>query len=311
MAEPQPTEANPGSKAAAFGRAGLASRTVSTLALWALVIGVFIWGHPIGFAVLIGGLAVLGTVEFTGIVRHAGLLSMGKVSLVATVLYSVGLYTLLLRGQGEASHLLDGMALAAFTGVVFSFRLIGAVDGQRSALGLALAIFGFLYLAIGMNFTGRVLFFDYSGEGTPPGAWLALWLVMVTKFTDMGAFLVGTAIGKHKLIPHISPGKTREGLLGAFGVSMLAACGLYAAFPTQLALLGGWPHVIILALLVAAAAIVGDLAESLLKRSLAIKDSGHSLPGIGGVLDLIDSLIFTAPLVYFYLRCLHHPPLFF
>ena len=109
-------------------------------------------------------------------------------------------------------------------------------------------------------------------------------------------------IGRHKMIPRISPGKTWEGFFGALFFSQLAACGLFALFPTQLAALGGWPHVIILGFVLALLAVVGDLAESVVKRSLGAKDSGNMLPGIGGALDLIDSLCFTAPVLYFYLK---------
>jgi len=84
--------------------------------------------------------------------------------------------------------------------------------------------------------------------------------------------------------------------------SQLAACGLFAAFPTQLSVLANYRHVIALALLLAMLAVLGDLAESVLKRALKAKDSGRMLPGIGGALDLIDSICFTAPALYFYLK---------
>eukprot|EP00112_Aurelia_sp_Birch-Aquarium-sp1_P005853 Seg16612.2 transcript_id=Seg16612.2/GoldUCD/mRNA.D3Y31 product="putative protein YnbB" protein_id=Seg16612.2/GoldUCD/D3Y31 len=103
------------------------------------------------------------------------------------------------------------------------------------------------------------------------------------------------------MIPHISPGKTWEGFFGALFWAQLAACGLYALLPDSLSMLGGWHHVIILGFLLALLAVVGDLAESIVKRSLKAKDSGQTLPGIGGALDLIDSLCFTAPVVYYYL----------
>ena len=135
-----------------------------------------------------------------------------------------------------------------------------------------------------------------------PAAVLLVWLLAVTKFTDMGAYIVGSLIGRHKLIPHVSPGKTWEGLAGALVFSQLAGCGLYAALPRELAVLGGWGHVIFLGLILAALAVLGDLAESVVKRALQAKDSGRMLPGIGGALDLIDSVCFTAPGLYFYLQ---------
>jgi phosphatidate cytidylyltransferase len=134
-------------------------------------------------------------------------------------------------------------------------------------------------------------------------------MIAVTKFTDMGAYITGSMIGRHKMIPHVSPGKTWEGFGGAIVFALLAGCGLYAlghddvaGFATGLHVLGGWPQVIVLSVVMALLAVVGDLAESVVKRSLGAKDSGNMLPGIGGSLDLIDSLCFTAPVVYFYLK---------
>ena len=107
-------------------------------------------------------------------------------------------------------------------------------------------------------------------------------------------------IGRHKMIPHISPGKTWEGIAGGVAFAALAAFGRKALMPDTLeqVTMGTAAG---LAVVLAALAVVGDLAESILKRSLLVKDSGHVMPGIGGVLDLIDSILFTAPAFYLYL----------
>ena len=117
----------------------------------------------------------------------------------------------------------------------------------------------------------------------------------------MGAYLTGSLIGKHQLVPHISPKKTWEGFFGALAFSIGGGCGLVALLPQKLALIG-YHHAIVLGLVLGLAAVIGDLAESLIKRSCGVKDSGRFLPGIGGALDLIDSILFTAPLLYFYMR---------
>ena len=103
------------------------------------------------------------------------------------------------------------------------------------------------------------------------------------------------------MIPHISPGKTWQGFFGGILIALGSAYGLYAMMPEQLSMLQGPMHVIILGIILPLFAGVGDLAESVIKRSLDIKDSGTFLPGIGGALDLIDSLCFTAPVLFFYL----------
>ena len=102
------------------------------------------------------------------------------------------------------------------------------------------------------------------------------------------------------MIPHISPGKTWEGLLGASLGALIGGFTVYFGFRHALPLLTPG-HVAVLSLVLAAVCVVGDLAESVLKRCLDIKDSGALLPGIGGALDLIDSLLWTGPVFYFYL----------
>jgi len=174
-------------------------------------------------------------------------------------------------------------------------------------------VLGFIYIPFLFNFASRVTFMveDASvapGMVSPHGMFLLLWLLAVTKFTDMGAYITGSMIGRHKMIPHVSPGKTWEGFAGALVFSQIAACGLYALFPSQLFFFQHWGHVAFLGVLLAVLAVVGDLAESVVKRALNAKDSGKMLPGIGGALDLIDSICFTAPALYFYLKWVLLPP---
>jgi phosphatidate cytidylyltransferase len=133
------------------------------------------------------------------------------------------------------------------------------------------------------------------------GQFYVLYLIAITKFSDMGAYLTGSVIGKHMMVPHISPKKTWEGFAGALFFSLLASWGMFLLMPQNLSALT-WTHATILGLLLGFAAVIGDLAESIVKRSTGVKDSGNFLPGIGGALDLIDSLLFTAPLLFFYLR---------
>ena len=120
----------------------------------------------------------------------------------------------------------------------------------------------------------------------------------------MGAYLVGSRIGRHQMMPHISPAKTWEGFFAIAGFCGRGECLLMIfLMPKHLAWLNFF-HGTILGLLIGLAAVVGDLGESIIKRSTGVKDSGALLPGIGGMLDLIDSLLFTAPLLFFYLRFL-------
>ena len=163
------------------------------------------------------------------------------------------------------------------------------------------SVFGLIYITVLISFLIRILYIDVGLENKIGGAYYIIFLLIVTKFSDMGGYLVGTLIGKNKMIPHISPGKTWEGFL--FGCLTFAIGGgaiFYGIFQEKMMRLA-WSDVLLLGLILALVAAVGDLAESIIKRSLKTKDSGSILPGIGGILDLIDSVLFTAPVLYLYL----------
>ncbi|MFF3764845.1 phosphatidate cytidylyltransferase [Streptomyces sp. NPDC001922] len=126
------------------------------------------------------------------------------------------------------------------------------------------------------------------------GAWRVLTFLALTVVSDTGAYAVGWRFGKHKLAPRISPGKTREGLFGAVAFAMVAG----ALFMEFLIDGGSWWQGLLLGLAVAASATLGDLGESMIKRDLGIKDMGKLLPGHGGIMDRLDSLLPTAPVVW-------------
>ncbi|MFJ5778153.1 phosphatidate cytidylyltransferase [Streptomyces sp. NPDC093094] len=126
------------------------------------------------------------------------------------------------------------------------------------------------------------------------GPWRVLTFLLLTVVSDTGAYAVGWRFGKHKLAPRISPGKTREGLFGAVSFAM-AAGALCMEFLVDD---GTWWQGLLLGLAVAASATLGDLGESMIKRDLGIKDMGTLLPGHGGIMDRLDSLLPTAPVVW-------------
>ena len=160
-------------------------------------------------------------------------------------------------------------------------------------------------IEIGIPFLIRILYINYDvSAGGGRGEYYIIFLLVVTKFSDMGAYLIGTLIGKNKMIPHISPGKTWEGFIfGCLTFAVGGGCLIFYLFKDEMPLLE-WRAVVILSFCLAVIAALGDLAESILKRSLAVKDSGNILPGIGGVLDLLDSVLFTAPVLFIYLTLL-------
>jgi phosphatidate cytidylyltransferase len=333
MASPTPDN----SKRATFLR-----RSASTLGLWGFVTAVFMSRMAWAYVGLVAVLTVIATLEYFRMLKGAGVKCFPRFGMLLAVVYSAGLYWLMI-GDGSAPMVelggtettmtplpepgvgvevreyrsvavrflpewLDAGAIFLAIAGAFILQLRHPVRGLEPLQAVAANLLGFVYIAFLFNFAARVVF-AVPGTGEVPGAMLLLWLLAVTKFTDMGAYLTGSLIGRHKMIPHVSPGKTWEGFGGAIFFALLAGCGLYALckedmpnFATGLHVLGGWPRVIALCIALALLAVVGDLAESVVKRSLGAKDSGNMLPGIGGSLDLIDSLCFTAPALYFYLK---------
>ena len=171
--------------------------------------------------------------------------------------------------------------------------------------------FGLLFVSFLLQYFVRVLQIGGSENGDcfmGFGLFFALWIVIVAKFSDIGALLIGKAIGRTKMAPSISPGKTIEGLIGGFA----ASAGMGALLPwifqeklTEIVYFGDWifspSQGALWGLLLALSAVIGDLIASVLKRLASMKDSGGAIPGIGGLFDLTDSLILAAPTGYFIL----------
>ncbi|HEX5790228.1 MAG TPA: phosphatidate cytidylyltransferase [Luteolibacter sp.] len=296
-----PSASAPPSRTRVFFR-----RSASTLLLWAVVATVFASRLSWAYFGLITALIVIATIEYFRMLGRAGVPAFPRFGLFCSLAYSAALGEALLL-TGKAPEGLDALALALVTIGSFTLQLRQPMDGIRSLMAVASNLLGFVYITVMFHYASRLLFVPHAalvnpGHITGQGALLLLWLVTVTKFTDMGAYITGSLIGRHKMIPHVSPAKTWEGFGGAMVFALLGGLGLALAFPRHLGILGSLPQVALLALVLAVLAVIGDLAESIIKRALAAKDSGRMLPGIGGSFDLIDSLCFTAPLLYLYLE---------
>ncbi|MCS1408713.1 MAG: Phosphatidate cytidylyltransferase [Verrucomicrobia subdivision 3 bacterium] len=170
------------------------------------------------------------------------------------------------------------------------------LSGRVPLASLAVSLMGWFYTFWLLTFITKIYYFPAIN-----GSWLLLYFILVTKFSDLGAYVIGSLCGRHKMTPRISPGKTWEGFAGAIGVSTLVSVITVYATGSALEPFRG-AHCIVLGILLSGLAVVGDLVESLLKRETGVKDSGNLFPGIGGCLDLIDSLLFNAPLFYLYCR---------
>ena len=155
---------------------------------------------------------------------------------------------------------------------------------------LALTMFAIMYLGLLGCFFARLRWLEHAG--------LILTLtIFVPKCGDIGAFFIGTFLGKHKMTPILSPKKTWEGFAGGLLASVLTAVGFSFAGPVFAA---GWLEAAAFGVIVGIAGVLGDLAESLIKRDCQTKDAAKSIPGFGGLLDVLDSVLFAAPVAYFW-----------
>ncbi|MFZ3208771.1 MAG: phosphatidate cytidylyltransferase [Geobacteraceae bacterium] len=239
-------------------------------------------GTPFLFACFVLLLVFLGLTEFYGMAipghRLAGAL--------AAMLGSLLPLTLLSRDPLQFP--------AALTALLFLFSLHFLVRFQdiRGVTGeLAILCFGFLYLPLLLS---HLILIRSAPNGVQ---WIFLLLVIVMT-GDSAAYYVGSSLGRKKLYPSVSPNKSVEGAVGGLAGSLAGALLFKAAFLPEMGIL----DCIAAALFTSVAAQVGDLFESLLKRSCGVKDSGTIIPGHGGILDRLDSILFAAPTLYWYLH---------
>ena len=281
-------------------------RVFSTVILWSIVIGGVVGFGEVGTMWILTVAAVCTQFEIYALLGRLGF-AANRISGLATgaFLVPMGYY---IEGAG-----MDALAVGA---LMMSGAAVLFPQAQRGMYVKRLlpTFFGLVYVPFLLHYFVRIL--QTSGEipaGTTMsfGLFFCLWLLAVAKFSDIGALLVGKMIGRTKMAPSISPGKTIEGLVGGIA----ASAGIGALLPWILQ--NHRPELVsfegvnfdpgsaaILALPVAVAAVIGDLIASVLKRLANIKDSGGAIPGIGGMLDLTDSLILAAPTGYFLLLAL-------
>ena len=249
------------------------------------------------FVLLVAALAGVGVWEYAQLARAKDLQPAVKAMVTAAVLEVFAIFS---------AHKLivfyeTPVIVIAIAALVFF--LIHFKDRSAAIFHVAVEFFGVCYVAVPLSFMLAILY-PISISGTSwDGRWWLVYLILVTKVTDVGAYFVGRIWGRVKLAPALSPKKTVEGAIAGFICAI--ACSILMSFISGLApdTLFDLPFfaAVILGMCIGVAGQVGDLAESLLKRDAVVKDS-NVLPGIGGVLDMVDSLLLTAPIVYFYLK---------
>ena len=302
VAAPQPV-----SKAKIFAR-----RLTSTAILWSVVLGAMFSGSKLlsdyVFAAIMVVLACVGLMEFYGMVEKREMVCFKKWGIAAGVLLMIGTFLHVTGHLGlhTSPARVNDFETSFLIVFVLGLCVLQFLSKSNTAgiLAISTTLFGLMYVPWLLNFIQKINFFPGINDN---GKFYVLYFILVTKFSDTGAYVVGSMIGKHKMIPRISPAKTWEG----FGGAIVVATGASLVFTYCLAdkMPGMKPlHAVILGVILSSTAVIGDLIESLFKREAGVKDSGNFFPGIGGILDLLDSLLFNAPIMYLYLRhVLTHP----
>ena len=281
-----------------------ARRLLSTVLVWGIIVAAFVVASPWLFFALLVLLGLVGLAEYFQLFPERGFRRFQWLALVIGFLYFFAVFSPALDLECPWLTEPDGVAIAALLILVVLFRLRSPLEGRQTLYEIAATIFGFAYVILLFGFLAKILVMPLTdGDGDSSSHFYILFLLAVTKFTDMGAYAIGSLIGRHKMVPHVSPGKTWQGFGGAIFAACVAGFLCLWIFGEKIPLITPF-HTVVLAVTLALVAVLGDLAESSLKRSLDAKDSGRIMPGIGGVLDLIDSILFTAPIFYFYLRAL-------
>jgi phosphatidate cytidylyltransferase len=269
-------------------------RTFSTVILWSIVGGALWYFRTAGALALITLISVLTLKEFYQMMHAAGWQPFDKLGMVVGGLITLAPWWLGVKLGGPVDLVLP---LAT---VVFAVRLLGERTPETRVEALSSTVFGLVYVGLMLQYLVRIVTPLAGDTVTPDGRLLAcLWLVATAKFCDTGALLAGMAFGRHKMSPQISPKKTWEGAVGGVMVSMgigalfawLARGHLPGRMTPGMAALMAAP--------IALVGIVSDLIESVIKRRANMKDSGATVPGMGGIFDVSDSLILAAPIGYF------------
>ena len=290
-------------------------RLTSTLVLWGVVIAAMFSPNRLVsdyfFLGVMVFLAATGLIEFYGLVEKRGLVSFRGWGILGGVLLMGGTFFQLtghIGTQGSPARVNDfetGFLILFVLGLCL--RQFFSRSNTAGILAISTTLFGLMYVPWLLNFIQKIQFFTFTGPLAGTGKFYVLYFILVTKFSDTGAYVVGSLIGRHKMIPRISPAKTWEGFAGAILVATLTSLAFTHFFGDKMFGMN-WRHAVVLGVLLSVCAVVGDLIESLFKREAGAKDSGNLFPGIGGILDLLDSLLFNAPIMYLYLRhVLTHP----
>lgn len=257
-----------------------ARRVITSLCLAAVILASILYLPVFAAAVIL--FTVVGLYEFFSMLEKKNITIYKYCGIAIGMVIPISILSRFELTKGW-EFLLIVLALLALILIQFRQR-----ENSGVIVGISTTMFGILYVSWFFSFLIKIRYL-------PSGAELLAAILIITKLCDVGAFLVGVRFGKTPLIPRISPKKSLEGAFGGllFSIAGALACQPFLKLP--------FTHAICLGICLGVLAQLGDLSESLMKRDCQVKDSGVLFPGLGGVLDTIDSLLFTAPVFYFYM----------
>lgn len=271
------------------------TRVVSALVAFVVALGVMWVGLPLLGPIYIL-LSVLAIQEYAAMMQLRGIPTRKRSLWVATVLTLPASLPVSYPGMAP---LIDGVSWREALLGLFALYLIALEvvrPNENSLHAVIFSLFGYFYIPW---LFGYMITLRYTPDGVI-GLWYLVLPVLAIVASDVGAYVIGSLFGRRKLAPDISPNKTLEGAFGGLGLAVvivtLAAWGLERALNLRVDLYDA----ILFSILVASAAQLGDLFESLLKRWVGVKDAGLFLPGHGGVLDRLDSVLFAVPVTYYF-----------
>ncbi len=275
------------------------------MGLWAVVLGTLYFFGTVGGLVLLTLLALAVQYEVHGLLEKMGYRPLKALGLVmgAGIMASSSMDVFL---SPKESFSAKGVLLFVLPLFFLPIWRPGKAFIQERLLP---TLFALAYVPLMMQFLVRVVA-ELEAREQGFGLYVAVLIIAVAKFSDVGGLLVGKLCGRHKMAPSISPAKTWEGAVGGVLASMAVGVGLAMLYPSyriafnvpgpkqsDICCLDLWA-LLGFSALIGAVAIASDLVESVLKRAAGVKDSGAVIPGIGGALDLADSLLLTAPVAY-------------
>jgi len=273
-------------------------RLINGLALGGGIIAAALWMPSWMLLLVLLAFTAVGIVEFYEMMDAKGMPNfkvvgtLGGLLLILSTWFNLTIARIHHPGEWE-------VIILFLVTVVILLRLFPQKNNPRPIETLGTTLLGILYVPFLFNFVTKLLLtWDHVDS-----RWLVIYLFFVVKLNDIGAYFVGSAIGRHKLLPRISPAKTWEGVFGGIGTAVAASILFWWWTGGSI---GGvrlmWVDALALGFLLGACGTIGDLTESMFKRAAGVKDSGHLFRGMGGVLDVIDSILFAAPALFIYIR---------